>query len=258
MALELYLDLYSQPCRSVYMFAKKNNIPFDFRKITLFDGEFTLVSPSSLNDWLWNMLTVVLWKSFSVWRCLTCLQLSSTERSSGGSPRYEKCQLCGMETSAWLRGGNWDIHPWGDLQTTACYICAVLPLQRCHPDVSGGEVQDPGLLVPCRAPAARPGQRVSVLAAQRHASARIQGVLAPGACTLLLAFTQLFFSNTCRDLPVTVCLWVGEHPRGQCCSTLQLLMEVSCYLLMFLIATATSPYWKYSWILFQFVRSVWQ
>lgn len=50
MALELYLDLYSQPCRSVYMFAKKNNIPFDFRKITLFDGEFTLVSPSSLND----------------------------------------------------------------------------------------------------------------------------------------------------------------------------------------------------------------
>lgn len=39
--LELYLDLYSQPCRSVYMFAKKNNIPFNFKKITLFDGEFT-------------------------------------------------------------------------------------------------------------------------------------------------------------------------------------------------------------------------
>lgn len=39
MALELYLDLYSQPCRSVYMFAKKNNINFDFKKISLFGGE---------------------------------------------------------------------------------------------------------------------------------------------------------------------------------------------------------------------------
>lgn len=40
MALELYLDLFSQPCRSVYVFAKKNNIPFDFKKISLTDGEF--------------------------------------------------------------------------------------------------------------------------------------------------------------------------------------------------------------------------
>uniref|UniRef100_A0A3Q2CSC1 Glutathione S-transferase theta 1b n=1 Tax=Cyprinodon variegatus TaxID=28743 RepID=A0A3Q2CSC1_CYPVA len=37
MALELYLDLFSQPCRSVYMFAKKNQIPFEFQKISLME-----------------------------------------------------------------------------------------------------------------------------------------------------------------------------------------------------------------------------
>lgn len=38
MSLEIYLDLFSQPCRSVYIFAQKNNIPFDHKKISLFDG----------------------------------------------------------------------------------------------------------------------------------------------------------------------------------------------------------------------------
>ncbi|KAJ8286451.1 hypothetical protein GJAV_G00039390 [Gymnothorax javanicus] len=39
MALELYLDMLSQPCRSVFIFAKKNNIPFTFKRISLFDGD---------------------------------------------------------------------------------------------------------------------------------------------------------------------------------------------------------------------------
>ncbi len=38
MSLEIYLDLFSQPCRSVYIFAKKNNIQFDYKKISLFEG----------------------------------------------------------------------------------------------------------------------------------------------------------------------------------------------------------------------------
>ncbi|XP_069820328.1 glutathione S-transferase theta-1-like [Dendropsophus ebraccatus] len=48
--LELYLDLRSQPCRSVYLFAKANNIPFVHHEIRLFQGdhlteEFKQVNP---------------------------------------------------------------------------------------------------------------------------------------------------------------------------------------------------------------------
>ncbi|XP_057688726.1 glutathione S-transferase theta-1a [Corythoichthys intestinalis] len=48
--MELYLDLRSQPCRSVFMFARVNAIPFEFKLVDLAKGEqyseeFSKISP---------------------------------------------------------------------------------------------------------------------------------------------------------------------------------------------------------------------
>ncbi|XP_043924605.1 glutathione S-transferase theta-1-like [Protopterus annectens] len=39
MVVQLYLDLLSQPCRTVFIFAKINNIPFEFKSVDLSNGE---------------------------------------------------------------------------------------------------------------------------------------------------------------------------------------------------------------------------
>ncbi|XP_051888036.1 glutathione S-transferase theta-1a [Pristis pectinata] len=39
MSLQLYLDLFSPPCRSVYIFARNNNIGFEFKFVSLAAGQ---------------------------------------------------------------------------------------------------------------------------------------------------------------------------------------------------------------------------
>ncbi|XP_015264458.1 PREDICTED: glutathione S-transferase theta-1-like [Gekko japonicus] len=47
MGLELYLDLLSQPCRAIYIFAKKNNIPFEFKDVEVFRDSILGMKASS-------------------------------------------------------------------------------------------------------------------------------------------------------------------------------------------------------------------
>uniref|UniRef100_A0A8D2JJ92 GST C-terminal domain-containing protein n=1 Tax=Varanus komodoensis TaxID=61221 RepID=A0A8D2JJ92_VARKO len=47
MVLELYLDLLSEPCRAVFLFAKKNNIPFMMKSIEMLKGNCGSGAPAA-------------------------------------------------------------------------------------------------------------------------------------------------------------------------------------------------------------------
>lgn len=50
MVLELYLNLLSQPCRAVYIFAKKNGIPFKMHTVEILKGQLASEQFSQVNS----------------------------------------------------------------------------------------------------------------------------------------------------------------------------------------------------------------
>uniref|UniRef100_A0A8D2AWD0 glutathione transferase n=1 Tax=Sciurus vulgaris TaxID=55149 RepID=A0A8D2AWD0_SCIVU len=49
MGLELFLDLLSQPCRTVYIFTRRNGIPFQLRTVELLKGQHYTESFGQVN-----------------------------------------------------------------------------------------------------------------------------------------------------------------------------------------------------------------
>uniref|UniRef100_A0A672Z2D1 GST N-terminal domain-containing protein n=1 Tax=Sphaeramia orbicularis TaxID=375764 RepID=A0A672Z2D1_9TELE len=46
--MELYLDLHSQPCRAVFLFARATGIPFKFQLVDLTKGKTAQTRPGGL------------------------------------------------------------------------------------------------------------------------------------------------------------------------------------------------------------------
>lgn len=57
--MELYLDLHSQPCRSVFLFAKLAKIPFEFKHVDLTAGKSGRPEVSDMTSYLVDLCMFV-------------------------------------------------------------------------------------------------------------------------------------------------------------------------------------------------------